>query len=135
MMEKIFLLTLLLFLNFFQAQLNEKIIGKWQLNTTVTTEFTDSETSNKQVADNILKYKYLQDSNWTFNKDGKFEAKLKDGKVEKGSYSANEDRFLIIFDKESIEEFNTTNVVAEPKKVTLTIGRGMTKLTMNFEKK
>lgn len=135
MMKKIFLLTLLLFLNFFQAQLNEKIIGKWQLNTTVTTEFTDSETSNKQVADNILKYKYLQDSNWTFNKDGKFEAKLKDGKVEKGSYSANEDRFLIIFDKESIEEFNTTNVVAEPKKVTLTIGRGMTKLTMNFEKK
>lgn len=135
MMEKIFLLTLLLFLNFFQAQLNEKIIGKWQLNTTVTTEFTDSETSNKQVADNIVKYKYLQDSNWIFNKDGKFETKLKDGKVEKGSYSANEDRFLIIFDKESIEEYNTTNVVAEPKKVTLTIGRGMTKLTMNFEKK
>ena len=135
MMKKIFLLSLLLCLSFLQAQLNEKIIGKWQLKTAVSTEFTDSETSNKQVADNILKYKYLQDSNWTFKKDGKFEAKLKNGKVEKGSYSANEDRFLMIFDKEDIEEFNTTNVVCEPKKVILSIGRGMTKLTMNFVKK
>lgn len=134
-MKKIFLFSLLLSLNFFNAQLNQKIVGKWQLKTTVSTEFTESETSNKQVADNILKYKYLQDSNWTFKKDGKFEAKLKNGKVEKGSYSANEDRFIIIFDKESIEEFNTTNAVAETKKVTLTIGRGMTKLKMNFTKK
>lgn len=133
-MKKIFLLSLLLCLSFFQAQLNQKIVGKWQLKTTVSTEFTDSETSNKQVADNILKYKYLQDSNWTF-KNGKFEAKLKNGKVEKGSYSANEDRFLIIFDKEDIEEFNTTNVVTEPKKVILTIGRGMTKLKFVFSKK
>ena len=55
--------------------------------------------------------------------------------TEKGNYSANEDRFLIIFEKEAIEEFNTTNVVVEDKKVTLSMGRGMTQLKFIFTKK
>jgi translation elongation factor P/translation initiation factor 5A len=134
-MKKIGIILFLVSFSFAQAQLNEKIIGKWKLNTTVFTEFTTTETANKQVVDNKAKYAYLENSSWTFMKEGQFEAKLTNGTIEKGSYSANEDRFIIIFDKEEIEEFNTTLITVEPKKVSLTMGRGMTKLVFDFSKK
>ena len=135
MMKKLFFLGLLIFFCNLHAQLSDKMVGKWILTSSVSTEFTDSESAVKQVADYAPKYIYLDNSNWTFNKDKTFEAKLKDGTIEKGSYSANEDRFIIIFDKESIEEFNTTNIKEEDKKVILQMGRGMTKLKFVFSKK
>jgi hypothetical protein len=134
-MKKTLLFILLFSISFASAQLNEKMIGKWKMNLTVTTEFTNTESATKQVAANKTKYQYLENSNWIFNKDKSFTTKLKDKKTEKGNYSANEDRFLIIFEKEAIEEFNTTNVVVEDKKVTLSMGRGMTQLKFIFTKK
>jgi translation elongation factor P/translation initiation factor 5A len=134
-MKKIAVILFLVFFSAAQAQLNQKIIGKWKLNPTVFTEFTTTETANKQVVDNKAKYAYLENSSWTFMKEGKFEAKLTNGTIEKGSYSANEDRFIIIFDKEEIEEFNTAIVTVETTKVSITMGRGMTRLQFDFSKK
>ena len=134
-MKQLLLFIFLLSFHSLSAQLNKEILGKWTMNLNVTTDFMDTEIAVKQVEDNKVKYQYLENSLWNFKKEGVFEVKLKDGKIEKGSYSANEDRFLIIFEKEAIEEFNTTNVVVEDKKVTLSMGRGMTKLKFNFTKK
>lgn len=133
---KIVLFILLLFsFTASRAQLNEAIVGKWKLNCLVSTEFSDSETANKQVATNKLKYLFFENSNWEFKKDKHFEVKLSDGKIEKGSYSANEDRFIIIFDKEDIEEFNTAIITAKDKDLILNMGRGMTRLLFQFSKK
>ena len=134
-MKKFILVLFLASFSSLQAQLNETIIGKWKMNYTVHTEFTTTEIANKQVTDNQAKYSYLDNSLWSFKKDGKFEVKLSDGKTEKGGYSANEDRFIIIFDKEDIEEFNTTIITTEEKIISLSMGRGMTKLIFNFSKK
>uniref|UniRef100_UPI00404B2156 DUF5004 domain-containing protein n=1 Tax=Flavobacterium sp. TaxID=239 RepID=UPI00404B2156 len=134
-MKKIFLVLLVFSFSITHAQLNEKIVGKWKLNYIVFTEFKDTEMANKQVADNHEKYSYLENSIWTFKKEGQFETKLSDGSIENGSYSANEDRFIIIFDKEEIEEFNTAMVIVEPKNISLSMGRGMTRLLFNFSKK
>lgn len=134
-MKYLLAFALLLSFNSVSAQLNKDVLGKWQMKVEVSTEFMDSESAVKQVDDNKAKYNYLDNSIWNFKKEGVFEVKLKDGKVENGNYSANEDRFLIIFEKEEIEEFNTTNVVVEKKKVTLSLGRGMTKLKFVFTKK
>ena len=101
----------------------------------VTTEFMDTDFAVKQMEDNKVKYQYLEKSLWDFKKDGVFEVKLKNGKTEKGTYTADENRFIIIFEKEEIEEFNTTNVVVADKKVTLSMGRGMTKLIFEFARK
>ena len=135
MMKKLLFLGLLIFFGNLQAQLSEKMVGKWILTSSVSTEFTDSESAMKQVSEYAPKYSYLDQSSWTFKKDKTFEAKLKNGTVEKGSYSANEDRFIIIFDKEDIEEFNTTNIKQEGKNIILLMGRGMTKLKFDFAKK
>ena len=134
-MKQLLLLTLCLFCTSLSAQLNKKIVGKWKLNYTVSTEFKETEIAMKQVADYTKKYQYLENSIWFFKDEGILEVKLEDGKIEKGNYSANEDRFLIIFEKEEIEEFNTTNVNVSDKIITLSMGRGMTKLVFNFTKK
>lgn len=134
-MKQILILIFLLSVNLLFAQLNKEILGKWTMTPNVTTEFMDTDFAVKQVEDNKVKYQYLENSLWNFKKDGVFEVKLKDGKTEKGTYNADEGRFLIIFEKEEIEEFNTTNVVVADKKVTLSMGRGMTKLIFEFIKK
>lgn len=134
-MKNTFFIILFFSFTVASAQLNQKIIGKWKLNYTLSTEFTTTEMANKQVVDNKAKYSYLENSVWTFKKDGKFEVKLKDGKIEKGGYSANEDRFIIIFDKQEIEEFNTALITVEGSHVSLLLGRGMTRLIFNFSKK
>lgn len=134
-MKKILLLLAILIFNFSLAQLNESIIGKWNLKVTVTTDFTDTETAVSQAKTNAEKYAYLDGSNWNFKKEGILEVKLKDGTIEKANYSANENRFIIIFEKEDVEEFNTTNVLVHDKSVEVSMGRGMTKLIFNFSKK
>lgn len=134
-MKKILLFIFFISFTAVSAQLNENIVGKWKLNYDVSTEFKETESAVKQVADYKMKYQFLENSIWTFKKDKSFEAKLKDGKTEKGNYSANEDRFIIIFEKEDIEEFNTTNVEIADKNITLSLGRGMTKLKIIFTKK
>ncbi len=134
-MKPILLFLFLLSFSMSSAQIEKKAVGEWKLSIEVATEFSDSESARKQVADYQMKYQYLENSTWTFNKDKSFITKLKDGKTEKGNYSANEDRFIIIFEREDIEEFNTTNVVVEDKKMTLSMGRGMTKLKFIFTKK
>lgn len=134
-MKQILLLLMCLSFSAVTAQLNKNIIGQWRMSCSVTTEFQDSETAVKQVSDYNTKYQYLNNSVWNFNKEKSFSVKLKDGSSEKGNYSANEDRFLIIFEKEDVEEFNTTNIVVEDKKITLSMGRGMTKLKFVFTKK
>lgn len=134
-MKKLLLFLIVLSFQFTFAQLNESIIGKWNLKVNVNTEYTDSETPASQAKTNAEKYAYLNESTWNFKKEGELEVKLKDGTVEKANYSANEDRFIIIFEKEDIEEFNTTNVMVEDKSVKLSMGRGMTKLNFSFSKK
>ena len=130
-------ILILIFLSFgnIQAQLNETIIGKWKLNQTVSTEFTDTDMANQQVTEKQAKYNYLENSLWHFKKEGKLEVKLADGKIENGGYSANEDRFIIIFNNQEIEEFNTTNIIVEKKEIKLSFGRAMTKLNFVFSKK
>jgi|GEM_PF-2976685 len=134
-MKQILIFIYLLSVNLFSAQLNKEILGKWTMSPNVTTEFMDTDFAVKQMEDNKVKYQYLEKSLWDFKKDGVFEVKLKNGKTEKGTYTADENRFIIIFEKEEIEEFNTTNVVVADKKVTLSMGRGMTKLIFEFARK
>ena len=134
-MKQILLLLLCLSMSSVSAQLNKNMVGQWKMSAMVTTEFKDSESAVKQVAVYNTKYQYLDNSVWNFTKDKAFEVKLKDGSTQKGNYSANEDRFLIIFEKEDVEEFNTTNIVVEDKKITLSMGRGMTQLKFVFTKK
>ncbi len=129
------ILIFFLLVNLLSAQLNKEILGKWTMTPNVTTEFMDTDFAAKQLEDNKVKYQYLEKSLWNFKKDGVFEVKLKDGNTEKGTYNADETRFIVLFEKEEIEEFNTTNVVVADKKVTLSMGRGMTKLIFEFAKK
>ncbi len=135
MMKKNLIVVFLLLLNFVSAQLSSDVLGKWNLKVDVSTEFKDTETAINQVKTNTSKYSFLDDSVWNFKKEGQLEVKLKNGTTELANYSANEDRFIIIFEKEDIEEFNTTTILQEDKKIKLSMGRGMTQLIFNFMKK
>lgn len=134
-MKKNLIVVFLLLLNFVSAQLSSDVLGKWNLKVDVSTEFKDTETAINQVKTNTSKYSFLDDSVWNFKKEGQLEVKLKNGTTELANYSANEDRFIIIFEKEDIEEFNTTTILQEDKKIKLSMGRGMTQLIFNFMKK
>ncbi|MFC6267398.1 hypothetical protein [Frigoriflavimonas asaccharolytica] len=134
-MKKYLFAVFLFMLSFVSAQLSSDVLGKWNLKLSVSTEFKDTETAMNQVKSNTAKYSYLNDSVWNFKKEGELEVKLKNGTTELANYSANENRFIIIFQKEDIEEFNTTNIVLEDKKIKLSMGRGMTQLVFQFVKK
>ncbi|MEN9489429.1 MAG: hypothetical protein RL494_1694 [Bacteroidota bacterium] len=128
-----FLVPVLFFVySFSNAQIETAIIGRWKLSTTVETEFTTTEMANKQVVENKAKYAFLENGKWNFKKGGLFEVKLENGKKETGRYTAQENRFIIIFDNQEIEEFNSTNCSLNEKTILVSFGRGMTKLKFTF---
>lgn len=116
------------------AQITNALTGKFTSKIVVTTAFTDSENANKQVAENIQKYNWLDASVFNFKKNDMFEVKLKSGKTEKGRYTADESRVILIFDNEEIEEFNTTTPKVDGKKIILPFGRQMTKVNIELIK-
>lgn len=127
------LLTVLFFAYFYSnAQTESFIIGRWKLNISVETEFTTTDAANNQVAENKTKYAFLDHGNWNFKKGGLFDVKFENGKKEIGRYTAQENRFIIIFDNPEIEEFNSTNISKSEKNILVWFGRGMTKLKFTF---
>jgi hypothetical protein len=116
------------------TQIKNTLIEKFTSKIIVTTEFSDSADANKQVLENTQKYNWLHDGVFKFKKDGLFELKLKNGKTEKGRYTAQDSRVILIFDNEEIEEFNTTKPRIEDNKIILPFGRQMTKVNLELNK-
>ena len=61
-MKNIIFGALLLSCMLLQAQLNKTVLGKWKLDTTVVTDFTETAAANQQVADKQAFYSYLNNS-------------------------------------------------------------------------
>ena len=134
-MKKIAILTLALFTSFsISAQVKTKLIGKLKSILNVTTEFTTNKGAVAEVAKNKETYKWLDGGEFNFNKVGTFTFKKKDGKTEKGRFSADDTRVKLIFDAESIPELNAYNPKLEGEKITLPFGIGMTKVNIILTK-
>lgn len=127
-------LAFLFFTSNVNAQLKEKLNGKFTCKVVVTTEFTDFAEATKQVAENTQKYNWLDAGVFNFKKDDLFEVKLKSGKTEKGRFTASDTRVILLFDNEEIEEFNTTTPKVDDKKVILPFGRQLTKVNLELSK-
>lgn len=108
--------------------------GKLKCKVFVKTEFTTFEEANKQVAENYEKYKWLHESVFNFKKNDLFEVKLKNGQIEKGRYTADDKRVILLFDNQEIEEFNTSTPTIDNNNILLPFGRGMTKVIFELSK-
>lgn len=128
------MLAFLFFTSIVNAQLKEKLNGKFTCKVVVTTEFTDFAEANNQIAENIQKYNWFDAGVFNFKKNDTFEVKLKTGKTEKGRFTASDTIVILLFDNQEIEEFNTTTPKVDGKKVILPFGRGMTKINIELSK-
>lgn len=116
------------------SQVKSKLAGKLKCKVFIKTEFTTFEEANKQVAENYEKYKWLHESVFNFKKNDVFEVKLKNGQIEKGRYTADDTRVILLFDNQEIEEFNTSTPTIDNNNILLPFGRGMTKVIFELGK-